>query len=69
MTKTFTTFTSRKDASLTGFSADDNEALKNEIFCNSVTGYARAGFNCTLVPNHAAAAIAAHLIAYGWSQA
>ena len=66
MTKTFKTFTSRKDPSLTGFSADDNKALLDAICGNAATGYVRASFNCTLVPNHAAAAVKAHLIASGW---
>jgi hypothetical protein len=68
MTKTFTTFTSRKDASLTGFRADDNKALLDAICGNPITGHVREGFNCTLVPNHAAEAVANHLIAQGWTR-
>jgi hypothetical protein len=66
MTKTFTTFTSRKDASMIGFRADDNDALLAEICTNSATGNVRAGFQCVLVPAHAADAVKAHLVKQGW---
>ena len=69
MAKTFTTFTSRKDALLTGFRADDNTALLNEICTNSATSYVKAGFNCTLVPNHLASMVVQHLEARGWDKA
>ena len=68
MAKTFTTFQSRKDANLTGFRADDNKALLDAICCNSVTGYVREGFNCTLVPTHAAAGVTKSLASYGWTE-
>ena len=64
--KTFTTFVSRKDAALTAFRADDNEALLNEICCNSATAHSRKGRECVLVPNHAASAVTAHLVKRGW---
>ena len=67
--KTFTTFVSRKDAALTAFRADDNEALLNEICCNSATAHSRKGRECVLVPNHAASAVTAHLVQRGWMPA
>lgn len=69
MSKTFTTFISRKDASVIGFRADDNAGLLAEICCNSATGHVREGFNCTLVPHHAAAQVVAHLEKNGWTKA
>jgi hypothetical protein len=69
MSKTFKTFSSRKDASITGFRADDNAALLAAICCNSATGYVREGFECVLVPNHAADAVRKHLVSIGWAVA
>lgn len=68
MTKTFTSFANRLDASLVGFSSDDNGALKAAICTNAATAYVtqkKAGGPIS-VPTHAAAATKAHLLALGW---
>ena len=69
MIKIFTSFDSRKNADLIGFSAIDNAALMAVICLNSATSYVRAGFNCVLVPKHKAADVAEHLVNQGWSRA
>lgn len=69
MNNIFSTFSSRKDPSLTAFSADDNKALRDLICTNSATGYVREGFNCTLVPNRSAQAVRDHLVKHGWVEA
>lgn len=71
MANTFRTFANRKDSSLVGFSSDDNAALLAAICCNSTTGYVRqlvAGGPVS-VPAHAADAVRANLISYGWEAA
>ena len=68
MTKTFTSSINRKDASLTVFSAENNEALKRAICTNSATSYVRqlrAGGPVS-VPNHAARRVREHLVKLGW---
>jgi len=67
--KTFTTFANRRDASLTGFSSDDNAALLAAICGNATTGYVRQlkEGGPVSVPNHAAEAVKADLISKGWT--